>query len=439
LETFAYVVAVFFVLQFLWSYYWNCYRKGYTVDMWHLTLLNLMVPIHLMLPFNRSQLNFFALGGLLPRAEAHITQAYFISVLGYTSVLLGGFLWRVNLGLGTRRKAAAILEIPARGPMLLLSNKGLMQTHGAVALLMLAAVLGFYFRVSGVGFNLRGLLLTYPPLRPIAQFAAFYGVLIGSHCLARFTVFKEWSMLFIPVGVGVALLFYGERATLVGLTFLTVTVAFVKLGRRLKLIWLLLGAPLLLFSVFALNALREPGFNLNNSLARLAMEVLYGNSFSDTRDFALVLSFWNGHYFYGMTYLAGLLAFIPRVLSPFRDKWAIGVVTASMAGFSPTQHSGLRPGSFGEAFLNFGLPGVAALGMLFGVVSRFVDMRTKQAVSQLPPTSLRAYSYQVVFSVIAALEISANASTVSTVLLIFLASWAFLTTTRFLNFQETGA
>jgi hypothetical protein len=77
--------------------------------------------------------------------------------------------------------------------------------------------------------------------------------------------------------------------------------------------------------------------------------------------------------------------------------------------------------------------------MLFGVVSRFVDMRTKQAVSQLPPTSLRAYSYQVVFSVIAALEISANASTVYTVLLIFLASWAFLTTTRFLNFQETGA
>jgi oligosaccharide repeat unit polymerase len=439
LEILAYAVAIFFGLQFVWSYYWNCYRKGYTMDIWHFTLLSTLFTVHIMLPFSRSDLNVFALGYLLPRTKLFVTEAYLISALGYAGLLLGSYLWQAELGLGIRKHFAALLEVPAQGPLLLLRNKPLLLTHGALCVTLITAVLGYYFKLSGFGFNLRGLLLTYPALRPVAQFTAFYSVLIGSMCLARYSVYKERSMLVVVLAIMSGLLFFGERSTLLSLMVLTVMVGFLKLGRRLKPFWFAAGILGGLTVVFLLNALREPNFSLKNGIARFGMEIFYGNSFSDVRDFALVLSFWDGHYFYGMTYLAGLLAFIPRVLLPFRDHWAIGVVTATMAGFSPTQHPGLRPGIFGEAFLNFGLAGALFLGVLVGAVSRFIDLRMKQALKHLPKSSLKVYSYFILGTFVSAVEITANASTVYTVVLIFVLSWALLRMARFLRLDAVGA
>ena len=130
---------------------------------------------------------------------------------------------------------------------------------------------------------------------------------------------------------------------------LSVMVAFIRLGRRIRLWWLIGGVAALLSISVLLDGLREPVFSLSQTIGTFGLKTLYGNSFSDIRDFALILSFWNGEHFLGLTYLAGIFAFIPRFLSPFRDTWALGVVTARMAGFLPTEHPGLRVGMFGRS------------------------------------------------------------------------------------------
>lgn len=104
MDQLANLIAIAFIVQFLWSYYRNCYRKGYSMDIWHFSLLYNLVIINVMLPFARSDLNVFAVGpSLLRRTQQHVDQAYFISALGYLGILIGGSLWRVHLGIGLRR------------------------------------------------------------------------------------------------------------------------------------------------------------------------------------------------------------------------------------------------------------------------------------------------------------------------------------------------
>ena len=438
METLANALAIFFILHFCWSYYWNCYRRGYTMDIWHFSLANMVFVIHFMLPFARSSLNVFALGGLVTRTQAYANEAYLISTLGYASVLVGGSLWRFNMGLGTRRYFAEILELPTRGSLMLLRSKSLLLAHGILAVTLLGAVVLYYFSLSGFGFNMRGLLLTYPALRPIAQFSAFYSVLIGSHCLARFSVLRERSMLLVVCLIMALLLFFGERSNLLALALLTIMVGMVKLRRRLKLTYFVGGIAVMFGVAFLLNGLRDINFTFQGAAAKFALELLYGNSFSDTRDFALVLSFWDGHYFNGLTYLAGLLAFIPRALSTFRDTWAIGVVTASMAGFDPTQHPGLRVGNFGEAFFNFGFAGVVLLGLFTGATIRFVDIRMKQALNALSPSSPRPFSYYIIITFLAVAQSSVMASTMYSILAIFAGSWLFLKVADAIRLNDAG-
>ena len=438
METLTNALAIFFLLHLCWSYYWNCFRRGYTMDVWHFSLANMAFIIHFMLPFARSRLNFIAVGALVTRTEAYANEAYLISALGYVSVLVGGTFWRLNLGLGMRRYFAELLEIPSRGSLMLLRSKSLLVAHGILAIMILGGVVLYYFSLSGFGFNLRGLLLTYPALRPIAQFSAFYSVLIGSHCLARFTVSKESSMLVIVGMIASLLLFFGERTNILALAFLTVIVGMVKLGRRLRIVYLVGGIATVFVALFLLNALRDINFTFQGAIAKFGIELLYGNSFSDTRDFALVLSFWDGHYFHGLTYLAGLLAFIPRALSSFRDTWAIGVVTATMAGYDPTQHSGLRVGAFGEAFFNFGLTGVILLGLFVGASVRFVDLRMKQALKFLSPSSPKVYAYYMILTFLTVLQTSVVASALYSIVAILLGSWIFLRVANVLKLSDAG-
>ncbi len=110
--------------------------------------------------------------------------------------------------------------------------------------------------------------------------------------------------------------------------------------------------------------------------------LFYGNHFSDTRDFAWLLAYWDGEYLYGKTYLAGFLSFMPRLFSEFRQEWGWGIFAGRLVGFDPAVHPGLRPGLFGEVFFNFGYLGVLLLGSIAGYALRYADLKMKQAVEQ---------------------------------------------------------
>jgi oligosaccharide repeat unit polymerase len=404
------------------------------MDLWHYSLLFSLFVIHIMLPFSRSDLNFIALGaGLLKRTQDHVNEAYLISTFGYLAMLAGGELWRVRLGIGLRELFSRLIELPAKASLLVLRSEVLLIVHGILALSIIFCVLIYYFKTSGFGFNLGGFLLVTPALRPIAQFATFYSVLVGSYCLARYSEYKEPPMIGIVILLTLGLLFFGSRTALVNIFMLPALVLFIKLGRRLNLAVLAIGVSVLLFVVFLLDALRRPSFSLSAVSSGLLLNIFYGNSFSDTRDFAVILSFWDGHYFLGKTYLAGLFAFVPRFLSTFRDTWSIGVVTATMAGFSPTEHAGLRVGLFGEAYFNFGLGAVLLLGLFIGASIRLVDLRVKQSVAAMPRSGLRAYSYFVILTVVSVAENTSIASTLYSILMIFAASWLTIRVFKFLK------
>jgi oligosaccharide repeat unit polymerase len=434
LDQLANFIAIACVVHFLWSYYWNCYRKGYSMDIWHFSLFNSLLVIHVMMPFARSDLNVFAVGPvLLRRVQSHVTQSYLISAFGYVAVLIGGNFWRLNLGLGFRSGFSRVIELPARGSLLLLRSKSLLVLNGVISLTLLLGVVLYYFTRFGFGLNMSSILIVTPSLRPIAQFSAFYSVLISSYCIVRFYVYKEKILLPIIILSILGLIFFGERSNIANIFMLVILGMFIRRGRRLKLIWLIGGLFAAISLALFMDAFRRPNFSLTTVMASFALSLFYGNSFSDTRDFALVLSFWDGQYLLGKTYLAAIIAFIPRSLSTFRDTWSYGVVTATMAGYKPTEHPGLRIGRFGEAYLNFGLVGVALLGIFVGIVIRLVDMRMKQSARIFPESDIRLFSYYLIITMAFVVENSTGASTCYTIMLIIFASWSIQRICRFLQ------
>lgn len=433
LRTFANCVAVFFILHFFWSYYRNCYRKGYRIDVWHFTLVQMLFVTSIMLPFNRSRLNVISFSApVLTHALPYVDQAFLISALGYGCTILGGSLWRLRLGLGLRATYSDLLNQPARIVLVMLRSPRLLFLAGGFALLVMSAVLAFYFSIQGFGLSLGTLFKAHPEIRPVAQFAGFLGVSIGSFALGRFEVRRERSMLLLSALLGAALFFYGGRSFLLGVAEAPLLVWMMRLRTRLKLVYLgaiVVGA---FASSILLDALRHQDFAIGKVLLNAGISIAFGNTFSDTRDFAVVLSYWDHTFFLGKTYLAGLIAFIPRVISPFRDKWAFGVVTATIAGLNPREHAGLRIGNAGEAYLNFGLPAVILVGLFGGSIVRFIDMRVKESIDRAP-NDVRAYSYFFLGSFSAVVVNSVGFSDLYTTLELLLLSIFILALSRFIK------
>jgi hypothetical protein len=149
------------------------------------------------------------------------------------------------------------------------------------------------------------------------------------------------------------------------------------------------AALVVLLFVFYVGDVREGQYSLLLTAANFGVLFFYGNNFSDLRDFAWMLAFWDGEWLAGRTQLAGALGFIPAFLSPFRTEWGWGRVSVEMVGIgfrdTPGLHPGLRPGAFGEPYLNFGLPGVILGGLALGYVCVRLHAATRHAVASYPP------------------------------------------------------
>ncbi len=168
-------------------------------------------------------------------------------------------------------------------------------------------------------------------------------------------------------------------------------------------------AALLLFLFFiavTLSNLREGNYSLERTVGAIIASFFYGNNFSDTRDFAWILSSWDGEFLYGKSYFAAFLSFIPRALLPFREEWAISMYTNSLTGFLSEEIPGLRPGMFGESYLNFGWAGVALFGGLFGFALRFADFKIKEAVAN-GRDIIKGYSYTLLFFLLSSFAVTA--------------------------------
>src|SRR5579863_7883382 len=234
-----YTFDLFAIGIFCVSYYRNCYRRGYRVDFWHAQLLlSCVFPNMLLLPFARNELNRVILGTDFDAVVAAVPTIFLITLVGFLSMLAGGSLWRIRSGLGLRKAVMPALEFIPRCSMMLMSSRGLLVFQALLCLCLQATVLSVYFVRSGFGFDLRAFTFANPMLRPVAQTASRYSVVIASHCLARYVDRKERILLLCTLLLTLGLVFFGARSSLLFIYFSVLMCYLIKLRRRLKLVWL---------------------------------------------------------------------------------------------------------------------------------------------------------------------------------------------------------
>lgn len=422
-----YTIDVISILVFCVSYYLNCYRRGYKIDFWHTQVfLACVFPNMILLPFARNEMNRVILGKDFDAVTSSLPTVFLVTILGYFALLAGGSLWRIRTGLGIRKAAIKVLDFVPDCSMMLMSSRQILVFQAMLCLCMQAAILSIYFLRNGFGFDLRSFTFENPMLRPVAQTASGYSIIIASHCLARYIDRKEKILLCCTLLLTFGLVFFGARSNLVAIYIAILMCYLVKLRRRLNLFWLF-GLVALLMSVgFYLGNVRAGIYSLTEFFGSIAFLLFYGNNFSDLRDFAWVYSAWDHVWWGGKTYLAAVTSFVPRAVSSFRDTWGLGVVTAWTAGFDPQVHPGLRPGSFGEGFFNFGLIGVVVVAFLIGVITRRVDIDVKQAMKSEPPSMMRAFASTMLLNVAGCIAISVNVSEFYVLCGIYLFTWICL-------------
>jgi oligosaccharide repeat unit polymerase len=432
-----YAIDLVALAAFASSYYFNCYRKGYRIDIWHSQLfLVCIVPNLLMLPFAWGDENIIVVGRDWGVVAAAIPAVFLITLLGYAAVLLGGSLWRLHIGLGLRKAAVNFLDILPRCSMMLMSSRSLLVFQALICLFLQVFVLTLNYTQRGFNFDVRGYGFENPTLRPVIQIIFYYSTLIASHCLARYVDLKEKVLLVCNLALALGLVLFGSRGGLIAVYLGVLLCWLIRRRKKISLLRLGLLAVFILSIAFYLGQVRAGAYSLGEFFAGIAFLLLYGNNFSDLRDFAWVYAFWNHSFWFGKTYLAALLAFVPRFASTFRNTWGLGVATATTVGFDPEVHPGLRPGSFGEGFFNFGVIGVLIVGLAVGVIIRRVDIDVKRVFESDDPSIMRAFATTMQLSLASTLALSANSSGLLVTGIIFAFSWVCL---RLLEMVQPGA
>jgi oligosaccharide repeat unit polymerase len=363
-----------------------------------------LLSILLQYPFTFSPANVAATG---PSAYVlytdHVDTALAVSVVGMAAFALG-------FGLTSKEpRACAPVSALARGLRAWAHPTLLWASSGAVVLLFLlvfgASLLG------GEGLRIRA--LANPVVRPVYNVvASILPLLIATVMLAASERRDRALWTLVAVLLGLAVLTESRAVAFGGLmSFVLARLGYRSLRGELRVrhaAALLPVAALVFFLMFYIADLRDGRPNVAQTALNFGFHLFYGNNFSDLRDFAWVLAYWDGEPFGGRTQLAGLLGFIPSVLSTFRTQWSWGRVSTDMVGVGTREatsaHPGLRPGVFGEVYMNFGVVGVVVGGLVLGYVVARLYAATKDAVERYDPSSAKL----IILAAFAALSLLAN-------------------------------
>ena len=334
-----------------------------------------LAPLLLQYPFTFSPVNALATGAdAFAVYPAYIDEVFIVSLLGILSWVAGFALPRRVPGTFVPAHfMSAGVRIWAHGTFLYIS------TLFNIALFVAMFFLGM---VGAEGARYHAQLT--PALRPIYNTAHTLLPLTTAVALTVGWQRRRWIVLALAIANISLGVLTGTRAAALGgiLLFFYATLCHrsltTGLSARMAMRTIVLAAVLLVVAVY-LGDVREGRYNPVLSVLGIGARLFYGNNFSDLRDFAWVRSYWDGDLLWGRTELAGMLAFIPSFISPFRSEWGWGVVSIRWTGLDSTISPGLRPGLFGELYFNFGVPGVILGGMFFGYVCRRLHAVTVRA------------------------------------------------------------
>jgi hypothetical protein len=356
------------VLLVMWWVGRQLFRRQLVTLLSNAIIFGLFLPVLLQYPFTFSPINGLTIGAdnyLKYRSE--VDSVFLITMAGWLALLAGYF--------ACGRRASHFLPMTLVWSGLRVWSQSVFLQLSSAFMLVLFGLL-FSLGLLGAA-GARNIAQTIPALRPVYNIAhVLLPLTIAMGLFVGTQRHRRLALALAVLNTGLAIL-TGARAVAFGGLLLVAIVFLIhssllqrlSIARALALIPIALG--LLVLAVY-LADLREGQYNLFRTVATLGVKLFYGNNFSDLRDFAWVKSSWNGEYFLGRTQLAGLLAFVPSALSPFRAEWNWGVVTTTLVGLNPLVTPGLRAGTFGEVYFNFGVPGVLLAGFLNGYLVRLV-------------------------------------------------------------------
>jgi oligosaccharide repeat unit polymerase len=335
-----------------------------------------------MYPFASANLNALVIGNHnLDLAKRSITVAYLISLVGYLSIFAGGAIFNqyhynsVIYALFIRPVKQTIGKVFEK----VVINKRASRFAAYFYFIALALALFVAFE-GGKGNDPRGFYAHNTQYQFLYNFVNSLSGLVSTFLIIRIFQFNHRTDKLLFAIFIVFTVFIGSRGGIIGpLVGFFSSYVYFKMKGKIKMVRVLLFVFCLLCLIVGLTLFRSGGFSFEILMSTFMLQIFYGNSFSDLRDFSWVLSLWKGGYFYGKTYLAAFMSFIPSSMSAFRTEWSIGKVTAVMAGYNPKEHPGMRPGMFGESFLNFGIVGVIFIGLLLGYSWRYIDYKVKEA------------------------------------------------------------
>lgn len=375
------LLSLLIIGHFFYSWYASYRKTGWKLNVWHLQIFfGYVLPCVIMYPFCSSEMNFFTVGTAYVRFAPYVEEAFFISFVGYLSILFG--------------KAIYVRLRHEYGRFGLLGNIVLTNIQHSSALYFWGIMCSLFFAVAfilslreGMLFNGRGWFLLHPAYRPFGNFFtgiyalcfAYIGMRLLSGIGKKMDKFLLAGLFLLSITWGARSISFGPVVLLFCYwCYLTPTVSLKKIFG--------IGTAIL-FGVMLLGVLRGQGAvqeDFMRALAASGINIFYGNTFSDGRDFAWMLSGFDGVYQMGRTYIAGFFSFLPSDLFPWRREYALGPYTLNLAGIvnENGEHPGLRGGLFFETFFNFSYIGIVILGVLRGYLLAWADRGMRHYVEQ---------------------------------------------------------
>ena len=381
--------------HFFYDWYRNWKATGIKLDYWHVFCVqSIVIPILLFYPLSASYINYISTGQDILYLASYVDDAFFISICGYITMLVGRWFADHARGSCTGRCVADFFYQNFQSGIFY-------RVIALCAVLASAFMCMLTYSYPDYIFNLREIYFWVPQWRPVLNFI----MAILSHGIPFFMLYfllhhNKSSLLFVGFFMATALLQGNRGPMLLPLLLVGILYAYFH-SSKIRLRYIFLSVVFLLVSGIALTALRTGRLEGGEvSVATIFFsELLFGNTFSDLRDFAWVLSGFDDQFLLGKTYLSGLLAFLPSDLLDFRKLYGLGVMTNHFAGIT-FEHFGLRTGIFGESYLNFGFFGVIVCGMVLGGFLQALNRELEQCVATRKDM-LYAYSELLTFSVVA--------------------------------------
>ncbi|MCZ4224377.1 O-antigen polymerase [Pedobacter rhodius] len=379
------IIDIALIIHFIYDWYRMYKRTGWTLDYWTVSMsLIYFLPFLIIYPFSSSLYNAISVGGNVIRIQEVINECYIVFLAGYLSIYLGRYIfnkYKFNTPINYvlirpfEKTLTKLFEVSVKNDF----------TSRILFLFYFIGLLGIlaFGRQFG-GNDIRAVFQANPEIRALYNFVLILSSVVSLVLIAR--IFQFNSLIDkILLGIFFLLtLFIGARAFLAQpIIYLFGFHVYYNLKGKINLIKVGITGCIVLVLGIGMSSVRAGELDTSLILAGLGDQILFGNSYSDLRDFAWVFAYWDHALLLGKTYLAGFMSFIPSFLSDFRTEWSIGKFTATTVGFDPLIHPGLRPGIFGEVFFNFGYLGVIILGVILGYGTRYIDFNIKVSSNSL--------------------------------------------------------